>query len=52
MGQRVGHDDGALIELEAVADEVYDGVVHARTIEGGVEIVTTQQGPRSTDWSS
>ncbi|HJR93686.1 MAG TPA: hypothetical protein VJ938_14700 [Acidimicrobiia bacterium] len=36
-----GHDDGALIQFELVADAVYDGVVSARAIPGGVEIVTT-----------
>ena len=43
LDQIGGHDDGALIELEAVADEVYDGVVSARRIEGGVEIVTNAE---------
>lgn len=36
-----GHDDGEIIEFEELADRVYDAVVSAREIEGGIEVVTT-----------
>jgi hypothetical protein len=36
-----GHDDGEIIEFEELADRVYDAVVTAREIEGGIEVVTT-----------
>lgn len=36
-----GHDDGEVIEFDELADRIYQAVVSAREIEGGIEVVTT-----------
>lgn len=36
-----GHDDGEVIEFEKLVDRVYDAVVSAREVNGGIEVVTT-----------
>lgn len=41
LDQIGGHDDGMVFEFEVVAGAVYDAVVAAREIEGGIELVTT-----------
>ncbi|HSJ34167.1 MAG TPA: hypothetical protein VLB85_03860 [Acidimicrobiia bacterium] len=34
-----GHDDGELIELEDLSGRIYDAVVSAREVDGGIEMV-------------
>ncbi len=36
-----GHDDGPIIAFGRLGDEIYDGVVSARHLDGGFEMVTT-----------
>lgn len=35
------HDDGPLLEFMRLGDEVYEGIVSAKSVDGAVEVVTT-----------